>query len=320
MIQLFTQYKQKIMQPVLLDEITWETSRKGSPGELTFTVLGDYYLTLAHGDAVWLMDDKDKLFFGSIYTVSHGGDSKIKVTAYDQLRQLKNTDVFIYKNKRADQVIRMVADDMGLKCGPLTNTGYNIPTYVGDGKTYFDIVQDALDSTVMANGNLYVLYDDYGKLALRNVSDMTVPFLIDADTCGGYDFQSSIDNKSYNKIKLVYNDSNSGKRRIFSVQDSNHMAEWGTLQKYESINSTAHAQQKANIYLSLYNHVERTVTLKDVFGDNRIRAGCTVFVRVNMGEVQQNGWLVVNQCTHKWKGGAHTMDLTLEGGVFDAGQ
>ena len=54
---------------------------------------------------------------------------------------------------------------------------------VEDNATLFDIIQDALDNTVMQKGTLYVLYDKVGKLTLSKVSSLKVnACLIDQET------------------------------------------------------------------------------------------------------------------------------------------
>ena len=57
--------------------------------------------------------------------------------------------------KRADEVVKMIADDFLLKTGTLENTGYRI-SRTEDNETLFDIIQNALDITVMNTKELYV--------------------------------------------------------------------------------------------------------------------------------------------------------------------
>ena len=114
-------------------------------------------------------------------------DGIISVTAYDQLRYLKNKWTYQYQNKRADEVVKMIADDFLLKTGTLENTGYRI-SRTEDNETLFDIIQNALDITVMNTKELYVLYNDFGKLTLRNIKNMKVNLLIDEETAETFDY------------------------------------------------------------------------------------------------------------------------------------
>ena len=62
---------------------------------------------------------------------------------------------------------------------------------------------------------MYVLYDDVGKLTLRNVEDMKLNVMIDDETAQDYDFTVSIDKDTYNQIKLFRANDDTKKRDVF---------------------------------------------------------------------------------------------------------
>ena len=64
---------------------------------------------------------------------------------------------------------------------------------------------------MMATGKMFVLYDDVGKLTLRNVEDMKLNVMIDDETAQDYDFTVSIDKNTYNQIKLFCENDDSKK-------------------------------------------------------------------------------------------------------------
>lgn len=115
---------------------------------------------------------------------------------------LKNKDTYVYTNKTASEVIKMVAEDFQLNVGELEDTGYKIASRVEDNQTLFDIIQNALDETLKATGQMYVLYDNVGKLTLKSLGNMKLNMLVDEDTAGDYDYKSSIATQTYDKIKL----------------------------------------------------------------------------------------------------------------------
>lgn len=157
--------------------------------------------------------------------------------------------------------------------GALADTGYTIASRVEDSKTLFDIIQTALDETLKATSQMYVLYDDVGKLTLKNIGDMKLGLLVDNETAGDFDYKTSIASQTYDKVKLSYENKDTGKREIFIAQDGSSINQWGVLQYYEKIDSTANAKAMADALLSLYNTKTRTLKLKDVLGDVRVRAG-----------------------------------------------
>ena len=86
---------------------------------------------------------------------------------------------------------------------------------------------------------LHIIYDDYGKITLKNIGNMKLDILIDEETAENYDYTSSIDGETYNKIKLVRENDEKGKREIYIAQDSENMNQWGVLQFFESFGTIA---------------------------------------------------------------------------------
>lgn len=145
---------------------------------------------------------------------------------------------------------------------------------------------------------------------------MRVGILIDAETGQNFEYTSSIDGETYNKIKLSYENEKEGKRDIYVAQDSSHINEWGVLQYYENIKEDVNGKAKADALLSLYNQKTRNLTIDKAFGDVRVRAGASVAVSLDLGDITVNNFMVVEKARHLFEESCHTMDLTLRGGEF----
>ena len=169
----------------------------------------------------------------------------LSITAYDQLRYFKNKDTYVITGKTAGEVLELIAADFELQTGDVEDTGYVIPSLVEDGKSLFDIMQDCLDQTLMNVGEMYVLYDDFGSLSLKNIANLAVNILIDSETGENYKYSSSIDDQTYNKIKLVYDNKNTGQRDVYIAQDSSKMNEWGMLQYYDKLSEGENGKEKS---------------------------------------------------------------------------
>lgn len=316
--ELLIQHGSKVYQPIVTGEIQWQTERKGKAGSLTFKVVKDSTINFTEGDAVRLKADEKNVFYGFVFQKKRDKEGIITVTAYDQLRYLKNKDTYVYSNKTASEVVQMLAKDFNLQCGTLEDTKFKIESRVEDNQTLFDIIQNALDLTLQNKKEMYVLYDDFGKLTLKNIGNMKVGILIDEDTGENFDYSSSIDGETYNKIKLVYENEESGKREIYIAQDSSHINQWGVLQYFETIDEKTNGKAKADALLSLYNQKTRKLTIKGAFGDVRVKAGTLVAVSLNLGDIVANSFLLVEQAKHSFSESFYTMDLTLRGGEFIA--
>lgn len=298
--------------PAVLEGVTWETERKGVPGKLTFKCLFDENNIFEEGDLVTVRYKGNKIFYGFIFSVSRDKNNIISVVAYDQLKYLKNKDVFRYENKKASEVIKVLAEDFKLQVGDIEDTGFIIPKRLEDNVSLFDIILTALAITLQNTKKMYVLYDDFGKLTLKNVEKMKLNILIDDGTSENFSYKSSIEN-SANQIKLVKSDEKAGKREIYIAKDSSNINKWGVLQHFDKLGEKENGEMKADALLKLYNRKFKTLIMKNVFGDTRVRAGSSVVVNLDLGDTKVKNYMLVEKVKHTFKFQEYFMDLTLRG-------
>lgn len=315
-IELIIQNGSNIYYPVIEEGITWETARKGLPGKLTFNVINDGKINFQEGNAVRLTFNGENVFYGFVFSKKRNKQNIIGVTAYDQIRYLKNKDTYVYTNKTASDLLKMIATDFRLNTGTLENTSYIIASRVEDNKALIDMIQNALDLTLENKKKMYILYDDFGKLTLKDVESMKLNIMIDEEAAEDFDYTSSIDGETYNKIKLSYENEKTGKREIYIAQDSDSMNRWGILQYFDTIEETTNGKVKADALLSLYNRKTRDLKIKNAFGDVRVRGGSGLIIKLNLGDVNVQNYMIVDSVKHTFNENEHFMDLTLIGGEF----
>lgn len=311
----------KAYLPAVEEGIEWTTERKNTPGKLTFKVLKDDVLDFSEGCPVRMKENGDEVFFGFVFKQQRAKEQIITVTAYDQLRYLKNKDTIVYEGKTADQFLRMIAADYALNIGVLENTGYVIESRVEENTSLFEMIQNALDLTLTNTGEMFVLYDDFGKLTLKHLSSMAVGqpgayFMVDEETCETFDYTSSIDDNTYNKIKLTYDNEDTGFREVYIAQDSSNINKWGILQYFDTLKKGENGQAKVDALLKLYNKKTRNLKLTNVLGDNRVRAGSMIVINLDLGDIKLRNFMLVESCKHTYRESEHWMDLTLRGGEF----
>lgn len=311
-VHLYIQNGQTVYEPVVQGSISWEMQRKGQAGKCTFSLIPDNALHMEEGNAVRLDVKGIPVFFGFIFERSWNQDGIMKVTAYDQLRYLKNKDSYNYSDTTANQLIQKIAGDYNLQTGVLAETGRKLSRNEPD-TTLFDMILNALDLTTIYTGNLYTFYDDVGKLTLRNMEDMKLDIMIDDETAQDYDFKISIDSNTYNQIKVYHDNDDSKKRDVYMAKNSENINKWGILQYDESIEKGTDGQAVAERYLALYNRPTKSLSIKEAFGDIRVRAGCLIPVFLDIKDMKLKNYLVIEAVTHKIEGGVHTMDMTLKG-------
>lgn len=309
--------------PIVEEGIEWTTERRSTPGKLTFKVLKDDIISFQEGAAVRLKVNGVPVFFGFVFTKKRDKDQIITVTAYDQLRYLNNKDTYVYENKTASQLVKMIAADFSLNVGTVEDTGFAIASRVEDNTSLFDMIENALDLTLQNNKEMFVLYDDFGKLTLKNISSMYVGepgayLMIDEETGENFEYSSSIDTDTYNKIKLTYDNEDTGKREVYIAQDSGNMNAWGVLQFFDTLSKGENGQAKADALLQLYNKKTRNLKITNALGDPRVRAGSMVVINLALGDMNVKNFMLVERVTHKFNLDEHFMDLTLRGGEFIA--
>lgn len=317
-VELLIQNGDKVYIPEVEEGITWTTERKGVPGELNFNVITDNLITFTEGNPVRLRVDNKNVFYGFIFIKKKDKESLIKVTAYDQLRYLKNKDTYVYTNKTAGEFIKMLANDYNMRTGDIEDTNYKISSRVEDNVALFDMIQNAIDLTLENKKEMYVMYDDFGKIALKNIRSLYVDLLIDEETGENYSYTSSIDSETYNKIKLVYDNEETGKRDVYIAQDSKNINNWGVLQYFDTLKEGENGKAKADALLSLYNKKTKNLSINNAIGDLRVRGGSMVVVKLDLGDVKLSNIMIVEKCKHKFNNNEHFMDLTLRGGEFIA--
>lgn len=302
----------------LCAEVTWGSSRVGKPSAVDVSILKgavfqDQAFTFQNGNLLRIEFDDQGLFLGRIFEVDSGKDEGVKIRAYDQLRYLNEADTYVKKNIRADQVIRDQCAALELNVGTLVNTGFAIPKVMEDGQKRLDICYKSLDSTLLASGRLYVLYDDFGSVELRDVNDMVIDLILgDESLVFDYRVKRSIDEDTYNRVKLVQDNKTTGKRNAFIAQDSANIAKWGRLQYYQKVDDKLNEAQIAAMlqrFLELKNREKQTFTL-DCIGFIGMRAG--IKVQVTIEKIGINQFFLVEDCKHRFIGNDHTMQLEMK--------
>lgn len=311
----------KLYMPVVEEGIEWSTERRSTPGKLTFKIINDGIIDFEEGSRVRLKVDGKEVFYGFVFTKRHDKNQIISVTAYDQLRYLNNKDTYVYENKTVAEFIQMIATDFNLKTGTLEDTKFKIASRVEDNTSLFDMIENALDLTLQNTKEMFVMFDEFGKITLKNIASMRVGeesayLLIDEETGENFEYSSSIDSDVYNKIKLSYDNEDTGKRDIYIAQDGTHMNEWGVLQYFDTLSKGENGQAKADALLKLYNKKSRNLKITNAIGDTRVRAGSLVVVSLALGDVNLKNFMLVEKVRHTFKLDQHVMDLTLRGGEF----
>lgn len=293
--------------------VSWDTERTGAPGKLTFTIIKSGDLSFLEGDIVRFSVDGQLQFYGWVFTKSKDRWGVIEVTCYDRLRYLKCNASYAFYAQTVGNIIQQIAGDLQLDVGTISDTGYAIPSLVEEDQSCLDIIESAVQQTLLNTGNIYVFYDDGNGLALQQPKDMISNVVIgDQSILTNYTYQTDIDSQTYNSVKLARPNEETGRADVVIAEDSANIARWGLLQLYQKVDgdvNTAQMQAQAESTLEYYNRRLRTLKIESL-GVPGLRAGMMVLMNVaELGDISLDQYVLLEKVSHTWENGTHTMEF-----------
>lgn len=296
-----------------VQSVTWTTNRTGSPGTLKFTVNKAGDLSYTEGDVVRFSVDGQLQFYGWVFTKSKNRWGEIETTCYDRLRYLKASASYAFYGQKAGDIIKQIAEDFQLDVSSLADTGYAIPSLIEQEQTCLDIIDSAIQQTLLNTGDIYVFYDDGNGLALRRPEDMISNVMIgEKSLLTDYTYKTDIDSETYNSVKLARPNEETGRADVVIAEDSDHIGQWGLLQLYQTVDGDVNdAQMKAQAEASLSYYNRRMRTLKfSSLGVPGLRAGQMIYMRVpGLGDLNLDQYVLLEKVEHTWENDVHTMEI-----------
>lgn len=301
----------------IVSKATITLKRAGSCGSLSLNcVKGDAFsdrsFEFENGDIIQLQIDDKGIFRGFVFKIENKlKDSSITVTAYDQIKYLLYNATYSFVNKKANEIIKQIAEEFNLLIGDIADTGFVIPKLLEDDKKLLDIITEALYITSDNGGGQYCLYDDFGKLELKALQDMKRDLVL-SDTTHIQDatFNKDIED-SYNVFKIVQDNEATGGRNSYVFQNSEMKNKWGTLQYFEVADeglNEAQIKEKLETLSKLKGREKKSFSIKSV--GEFVRAGESIAIIIDELNIKQ--FFVIDEVKHNFEGGDfHDMDLTL---------
>lgn len=297
----------------VVQEVTYTTNKDGSPGKLDFEYVQEGPLNLTEGAKVLFYADGLGIFSGFVFTIEQDKMGVVSVTAYDQIRYLKTNASYSFVGKKLGDIIKRIATDMQLNVGQLEDTGYVIPTLTKEDTECLDIIDYGMMLTQNNTGKVFVFFDDFGKLSLRESGRMIAADIIGSKSLlSDYKYKSDIDSDTYNQIKLVRPNQETGQGDTYVFRDGSNIKKWGLLQKYTKVDENLNAAQiseQGNIMMACSNRVLKSISV-DAMGVLGLRAGGMAMFQVGeLPELAKGYLLLIDKAKHKFSNGEHTMSL-----------
>lgn len=299
--------------------LKWEETLLDQPGKLDFTYLeSGLDKPFMEGSNVVVSVKDRKVFDGYVFKRKRTEGDTCTCTAFDRLRYLNNKDTKVFDGATPTEIFSQLCSQQGLPFKITNGSNYKTAPCVHDNKSLYSMIIQALDEAMVATGQYLIVRDDVGTLEMIDIANMTTNLLIgDGSLLTGFNYSSSIDQDTYNYIKLIQENKDTKKRELYVAMDSANIAKWGRLQYFEKMDEKANAAQiiaRANQLLKLYNRKTRSLSVSCI-GDIRVRAGCGVGLAIEKLRDEGVPYMQMVFCSkvaHSITRELHTMDLTLE--------
>lgn len=298
------------------ESIQFEEQLDLSPGKLTFTLRSDTTKVISEGSTVSFKVNAQEIFFGYVFKFEVNHKKEICITAYNLIRYLKFKDTYNFEGMSCQDIFKKICGDKSLKHQVVHECAYVLPARLNDNKTLADMLQYTFDKTLIDTKQWMFYRDDFGTLKLLDVAqERTNLILGDGSLVKEFSYGSSIDEETYNQIKLRKENKETGKRDTYIVKDDSTIKMWGLLQYHENVDENmndAQIEQLADKYLESYNKPKRTLKIPCV-GDMRVRAGKGVLLMI--GDLKEfaiyNTWAIVSKVSHSFGNDSHMMDVEV---------
>jgi hypothetical protein len=293
------------------------TNRMDSPGKFTFSLVENKGVAIEVGSCVKVKLDGNNFFKGYVFTAERSEDRRVKYTAYDQLRYLKAKASYTFTAVTLEEIITKIAKDFNLKVGDLAKTGYKFPSLIKENESCLDIIFDALSTTIVQTGKIFLFYDDFGKLTLKEAKKLKWNKLTGTGSgLSNYSYKRDIDSDTYNRVKLARPNKDTGKADTYVYEDTEKIKQWGLLQYYDTVDENlnkAQIDEMCKTYLKYYNRIWQTLKLKNIIGHYKIRAGWIIPVRLDdVEDVDVTRFFLAEKVTHKLSGNTHIMNIDVK--------
>ncbi|MEC0574356.1 phage portal protein [Bacillus inaquosorum] len=314
MIELFV-IKDTEWLELVAESISLEGHRYQAPRSIEATIVikqGDQtYYSVTEGDTV-LFKWKGKELFRGIVFARTPDEHTLAFSAYDMLQYLvKNQDVYVFSNQRADQMIRRIANDFQIPTTSIANTGHTIKSLViKNDTTLYDIILKALKQTKSQTGRHYQLYSEKGKLGLRAWPDPSEVWVLETGVnITGYQYSTSINDTA---TRVVLRRQKDNKTYKASAKDSSGLNKYGVLQYTETVTddiNQAQLQQRADVRLAEKKGVKKELKNIQAVGIPEVQSGLPVYISIPEAGIKKTYWVDTDR--HEFKGTKHTMTIDV---------
>ncbi|MEK5498453.1 XkdQ/YqbQ family protein [Bacillus sp. FSL M8-0077] len=324
MIELFA-IRSGTMYELVTESVTLQGQRYQAPRSIQANIItkqgSQTYYRVSEGDTVLFKWKGKELFRGIVFSRTPV-EGKLTFTAYDMLQYLvKNQDVYVFSNQRADQILRRIGADFQIPMTSIANTGHVMKSLVFKNDTsLYDIILKALKETKRQTGRNYQIYSAKGKMGLRAWPDPEDVWVIESGVnLIGYQYSTSIE-ETATRVKMRTSVDEQGKNKkkgsksdiVVIEQDKAGQSQYGILQHVETVTGQINQpqlQKRAKVRLAEKKGVKQEVKSIQALGIPELQSGLPIYLKIPEINVKKTYW--IDQDKHEFNGVKHTMTIDV---------
>lgn len=296
----------------LVESIKWK-GRKGSAARSVSISLLDCKgaqsgIDVTKGHQLIFSYKGKELFRGMIMSQQQSESFKMPITAYDNGIYLSNNkDTFVYENKTVHDIFIDVCKRFGIKYSDVAKTSYKIPELTKSKTTAWDAILDAVSQDFKATGTKYYVNSSKGVLSLIKRRENILQWVLET---GGnimsYTYKKSIEDIK-TRLKIL-----SDEDKVYDVKKNTELEKkigiFQDIEKKDDDLSEAKLQEHIKETLKEISTPEISLSV-EALGIPDVISGVGVYVIIDELGIKRTFY--VDEDTHTFKGGSHTMNLTL---------
>lgn len=324
MIELFA-IRSGTMYELVTESVTLQGQRYQAPRSIQANIItkqgSQTYYRVSEGDTVLFKWKGKELFRGIVFSRTPV-EGKLTFTAYDMLQYLvKNQDVYVFSNQRADQILRRIGADFQIPMTSIANTGHVMKSLVFKNDTsLYDIILKALKETKRQTGRNYQIYSAKGKMGLRAWPDPEDVWVIESGVnLIGYQYSTSIE-ETATRVKMRTSVDEQGKNKkkgsksdiVVIEQDKAGQSKYGILQHVETVTGQINQpqlQKRAKVRLAEKKGVKQELKSIQALGIPELQSGLPIYLKIPEINIKKTYW--IDQDKHEFNGVKHTMTIDV---------
>lgn len=291
---------------------TWGGSIEQAAREATITVLNapndsnitKLKLNIAPGDILKLYEGDTLIFYGEVQTSEKRDE--IGTVSYkardllDHLLRINHKQKF--KNKTAEAITKELCKKYGITTGSIVATKKVIKKLIIDDSSLYDIIMTAYTKASKSTGKKYMAYMSGKKLCVKAKGATVSNYELDEyKNLSEASYEETIENM-VDQVK-IYNDKG---KQVGAVKNAAHIKRYGIYQSVYTKEKGVNAQTAAK---NMLNGIEKKVNVSTIDGNIKCISGNAVKVTDTATGLKGIFW--IQNDSHTWEGGRHTMNLEL---------